>query len=346
MRKNTRLGLKLVIAGAVLLLLLLLFVPRLLAIHNSGISPTPTAQYIFEASNLPPTSGLPPATAIPTFTNFQHVFLIVMENNSYSSLMGNADAPWINNTAGNNIVATNYYGVAHPSEPNYIALTSGSTQGVTSDVDVTLNAPNIVDQLEAHGKTWRAYMQGLFSNGNTDKLASFAGDYARKHNPFVSYADIQQNPARMANIVDFGQLGSDLASANVPDFLWITPDLCHDMHGASSCSDAQSLIQTGDAFLSTTVNQIKQSPAWDGNSAIFITWDESESDDNSGCCAANPGGGHILTLIISREASSPLTLNAPYNHYSLLATIEKAWNLGCLANTCDTQSVQPIGSVP
>jgi hypothetical protein len=269
-----------------------------------------------------------------------------MENSSYNTLIGNANAPWINNAAHTYVVATNYYGVGHPSEPNYIALTSGSTRDVTSDADVTLNAPNIVDQLEAHSKSWKAYMQGMFSDGNTDRLVSSTGNYARKHNPFVSYANIQQNPARMARIVDFSQFAQDLASNNVPDFAWITPDLCHDMHGAASCSDAQALMQTGDAFLSATVNQIMHSSAWSGNSVIFVTWDESESDDNSGCCAANPGGGHVLTLIIPRESSSPLTLSAPYNHYALLATIEHAWSLGCLANTCDTANVKPMGGFP
>src|SRR5205807_3840794 len=93
--------------------------------------------------------------------NYQHVFIIMMENTGYKSLIGNANAPWINSAAATYGLATNYYGVSHPSQPNYIAATSGSTNGVTNDNDVTINVPNIVDQLEANGKTWKAYMQSL-----------------------------------------------------------------------------------------------------------------------------------------------------------------------------------------
>lgn len=284
--------------------------------------------------------------------NFQHVFVIMMENTSYTSLIGNPNAPWINHAATTYGLATNYFGVSHPSQPNYIAATSGSTQGVNSDSNVTLNVPNIVDQLEANGKTWRAYMQSLsLCNGNL--LATSCGNqlYERKHNPFVSYADVQSNPARMANIVDFSQFSTDLASKNVPDFAWISPDQCNDMHGRGappsdpcSFSNEQLLISAGDTFLNNTVSAIMNSQAWNGNSVIIITWDETEFpfNDTSGCCDANPGGGHVITLTISHSDHSARSSNVAYNHYSMLATIEGGWNLGCLDFTCDTQNVQPM----
>src|SRR6185312_14709003 len=164
--------------------------------------------------------------------NFQHVFVIMMENTGFDALIGNPNAPWINSAAATYGLATNYFGVTHPSQPNYIAATSGSTNGVADDNDTTIDVSNIVDQLEANGKSWRAYMQSLsLCNGNL--LAHACGNqlYERKHNPFVSYQDVQSNPARMANIVDFSQFSSDLASNNVPDYSWISPDQCHDMHG-------------------------------------------------------------------------------------------------------------------
>src|SRR6266568_2178905 len=211
--------------------------------------------------------------------NFQHVFVIMMENTSYTSLIGNPNAPFINSTAKNYELATNYFGVSHPSQPNYIAATSGSTNGVTNDNDVTLTVPNIVDQIEGSGRTWKAYMQSLsLCNGNL--LASTCGNqlYERKHNPFVSYEDVQNNPARMANIVDFSQFSTDLANKNLADFSWISPDQCNDMHGRGGPSsdpcnfgNVQGLIATGDAFLSATVGEIMNSQAWTGNSIIFIT---------------------------------------------------------------------------
>ena len=284
--------------------------------------------------------------------NFQHVFVIMMENTSYTSLIGNPNAPFINSTAKNYELATNYFGVSHPSQPNYIAATSGSTNGVTNDNDVTINVTNIVDQLEANGKTWKAYMQSL--SLCVTKLDHACGNqlYERKHNPFVSYTDVQANPARMANIVDFSQFSTDLANNKVPNYSWISPDQCHDMHGRASTpsdpcdfSQVQSLIATGDAFLKSTVKAITNSQAWqNSNSAIFITWDESDFPfvDTSGCCDANPGGGHVVTLVLLSENETARTSSVAYNHYSMLSTVEGAWNLGCLAFTCDTANVTPM----
>src|SRR6266852_2926058 len=187
--------------------------------------------------------------------NFQHVFIIMMENTGYTSLIGNPNAPWINFAAATYGLATNYFGVSHPSQPNYIAATSGSTNGVTNDNDTTITVPNIVDQLEANGKTWKAYMQSL--SLCTTKLDHACGNqlYERKHNSFVSFVDVQSSPARMANIVDLSQLNSDLAAGTVPDYAWISPDQCNDMHGRGGPStdpcrfaNVQGLIRTGDAF--------------------------------------------------------------------------------------------------
>jgi phosphatidylinositol-3-phosphatase len=286
--------------------------------------------------------------------NYQHVFIIMMENTSFTSLIGNSNAPFINSSAATYGFATNYHGVSHPSQPNYIAATSGSTNGVTNDNDTTIDVPNIVDQLESHGKTWKAYMQSL--SLCMTKLDHACGNqlYERKHNPFVSYADVQSSPARLANIVDFSQFGTDLANNTVPDYSWISPDQCHDMHGRAATpsdpcdfSQVQSLIATGDAFLSATVSAIMNSQAWTGNSIIFITWDESDFpfSDVSGCCDAVPGGGHVVMLTISHSDHSARTSAVAYNHYSMLATIEDGWKLGCLANTCDTANVPPMADL-
>ncbi len=164
----------------------------------------------------------------------------------------------------------------------------------------------------------------------------------------------------MANIVDLSQLNSDLAAGTVPDYVWISPDQCHDMHGrgatpADPCdfSQIQPLISTGDTFLLNTVNAIMTSKAWTGNSVIFITWDESDFTgtgpsgfgDTSGCCNANPGGGHVLTLVISRTQRFARSSGDAANHCSMMATIEDNWHLCCLANTCDRSSVRPMGDL-
>jgi len=295
---------------------------------------------------------------------FDHVFIIMMENTGFNALIGNANAPTINYLAKTQGLATNYFGVTHPSQPNYIAATSGSTNGVTSDNDTTINVPNIVDQLESHGKTWKGYMQSL--SLCTTKLDHACGNqlYERKHNPFVSYQDVQNNPARLANIVDFSQFTTDLENNTVPNYSWISPDQCHDMHGRAATpsdpcdfSQEQSLIATGDAFLSSTILEIVTSRAWTRNSVIFVTWDESDFTgsgfqgfgDDSGCCdsPAGQGGGHVVTLVLSsfHLFGAGRTSNVAYNHYSMLATIEDGWHLGCLAFTCDTANVKPMSDL-
>jgi len=284
----------------------------------------------------------------------QHFFVIMMENTAYKGLIGNPNAPFINQAAQTYGLATNYYGVSHPSQPNYIAATSGALNGVFDDSDITINVPNIVDQLEARDRTWKGYMQSL--SLCTTKLDHACGNqlYERKHNPFVSYADVQNDPARMANVVDLSQLGADLASGNVPNYSWISPDQCNDMHGRGgptsdtcSFSHVQDLIATGDAFLKSTVRMIMSSDAWTDNSAIFITWDETDFPfvDVSGCCDAVPGGGHVVTLVITHSRHSHQTSDEAFNHYSLLATIQREWRLGCLANTCDKKNVKPMSDL-
>ena len=298
-----------------------------------------------------------------TMKNYQHVFVIMMENTGFDSLIGNANAPFTNAAAANYGLAANYFGVTHPSQPNYIAATSGSTNGVTSDGDTTIDVPNLVDQLEANGKTWKAYMQS-YSLCVTPLDHSCGNQlYERKHNPFISYLDVQTNAARVANIVDFdSQFANDLASGNVADYVWISPDQCHDMHGRASTPDdpcdfsqVQALIATGDTFLLNTVTAIMNSPAWTGNSVIFIMWDESDFTgtgfngfgDDSGCCDSVPGqgGGHVVALTISHSDHSPRTSNVAYNHQSVLATIEDGWQLGCLGFACDTVNVPPMSDL-
>src|SRR5579884_545727 len=318
---------------------------------------------------------------------FDHVFIIMMENTGNDTLLGNPNAPWINWAVQRYNVAGNYYGVTHPSQPNYIASTSGSLNGVSSDNDTSLNVTNVVDQLEAKKLTWKAYMQSLNDcisgtatptaiTGETTnyKFDHACGDahygpqlYERKHNPFVTYQDVATNAARMANIVDFTQLQSDLKSGKVANYNWISPDQCHDMHGtaAPSTSDpcaysqVSSLISMGDAFLKSTVHEIMTSRVWHQNSAIFITWDEADYTgsgyqgfaDDSGCCdsPAAQGGGHVLTIVIPSRAGNDSSGThdsfVPYNHYSMLSTVEHNWGLGCLGFTCDTKNVKPMTSL-
>jgi hypothetical protein len=265
-------------------------------------------------ATVPAGTYTPAPHAVPAFS---HVFVIVMENHSYGDVIGNTgEAPYINQLASSYGLATSYFAISHPSLPNYLALVGGDTFGVQSDcTNCFVNATNLVDVLEAGHKTWRAYMESMPS-------PCYVGDsypYAQKHNPFVYFDDIRNNPPRCQNVVPLTGLQSDLSGNTAADFTWITPNLCNDMHDCS--------IKTGDTFLSQSVPQILASDAWKHDGALFITWDEGEGNNsNSGCCKY-AAGGQVATLIISPLVKAGARSSTPYDHYSLLRTICDAWGL-------------------
>lgn len=306
---------------------------------------------------------------------YRHIFLIVLENHNYDKqIIGNPYAPHINHLAQTYGLATHYYGITHPSEPNYVAMIGGNYFGIQDDaaytstaggVDHTIDQPSLAEQLTAAGLTWKAYQQSLPYPGYLGTAYPVDDPlYASKHNPFLNFASVQHESraALRREIVPVGRLAADLRHDSVPSFSFITPDLCHDMHGgASECPYANNandpndpnnnkLVQTGDNYVQHLVRLIMRSTTWtEGNNAIVITWDENDNFDNpnspdsySGCCDANPGGGHVVTIVIGNHVnygSGGITDSAPYNHYALLRTIQAAFGLGCLQHTCDTANV-------
>src|SRR5262245_41987636 len=199
----------------------------------------------------------------------------------------------------------------HPSVPNYIALTAGDTFTITNDcMKCFINHANIVDQLEAAGKSWKAYMESMPSPcfvGDSGKL------YRQKHNPFIYFDNIRGNPARCNKIVPFSQLEADLQANALPQYVWITPNMCNDIHDCA--------LSVGDAWLQEWVTKILASPAWQQSGVLFLTFDESNHSDNSGCCQYAMGG-HILTMVISPLSRLGYQSPIEYDHYSLLRTIE------------------------
>ena len=209
--------------------------------------------------------------------------LIVEENRNESDVIGSTDAPNINSLANRYGLATSSFGQSHPSLPNYLALLSGSAQGVTDDgTQHSFDGPTLVDQLAQQGITWRAYMESMPS---ACYGGAASGEYAKKHDPFMYFRSITQNPAQCRNVVPFGSLQSDLSSPQAPDFIWITPNLCDDGH---DCSTA-----TADSWLATNLAPVLSSSWFRHDGVVIITWDEGS--DNSGCCGG-ADGGHVGTL--------------------------------------------------
>ncbi len=251
---------------------------------------------------------------------FSHVYVLLMENQGYDNIVGNKQAPDINSLIAQYGLATNYHGVAHPSQPNYLALFSGSTQGITDDTVHTFGGQNLADQLEAHGKTWRFFEQNVpancFTGASADNGEDGRGNYARKHNPAISFTDISTAPDRCKNIVDFTHFDPEAA-----DFEFIAPNQCNDMHDCS--------IAVGDAFLSKFVPKILNSDAWQQGGVLFIIWDEDTPYQNN----------RVPMLVISKAVPHGFRSNTLHNHYSLLRTVEDAWGLGCLNESCTANNL-------
>lgn len=279
-----------------------------------------------DSPSAPPTT--PTASTAPSgqsgLPHFAHVYVIVLENEEYASLVGSSQAPYLNGLIAKYGLAANYFGVAHPSQPNYLALFSGSTQGVTDDGNHDLPGTNLAVQLEAGGKTWGVFAQdypggcfaGSSKSGAGDGIGK-PGSYARKHNPAISFTDISSNTSRCARIASFASF--DPAA---DDFELIVPNQCNDMH---SCS-----ISDGDSFLSTFVPRITSSPAF-ADSVLFITTDEGTSNQG--------GGGQVATIVVSPLGKTGFTSTTRHDHYSLLRTIEDSWGLACLGQACSANDM-------
>lgn len=252
------------------------------------------------------------------------LIVIVMENEEDTSIRGNRDAPYANALIRRYGFATQSFAITHPSLPNYLALTSGSTQGISSNcTECHSSAPNIVDQLESAGISWRAYMEGLpapcFKGGE-------AGGYAKKHDPFIYYDDIAGSALRCQKIVGFGALSHDLRSGALPAFAWISPNLCDDGHDCG--------VSGGDRFLKSAVPLLLRELGPHG--LLLITWDEGSS--NRGCCAGVASGGHIATILAGPDVRRGAREGEPIDHYGVLGTIEEAFGLPALAGAGNPRS--------
>ena len=241
-----------------------------------------------------------------------HVAVILMENEEYGGVIGSPAAPFINGLARRYGLAEAMYAVTHPSLPNYLALTGGSAFGIGSDcTSCAVHGSSIVNQLESAHISWKAYMEDLPRPCFT---GASAGDYAKKHDPFAYYTQITNNRAWCSRIVPLDSFFADERSDSLPRFIWITPNLCHDMHDCS--------VATGDNFLASLVPRLLRSLGHGG--LLFLTWDEGSSD--AGCCRL-ASGGHIVTIVAGPGAKRGARMGTPTDHYSVLRTIEEALGL-------------------
>jgi phosphatidylinositol-3-phosphatase len=265
-----------------------------------------------------------------------HFILIVMENTSMSQV---EQAPYFQTLMDQYAYTKNYYAVAHPSLPNYLALIGGDTFGIT--VDCLPSSPkcqipgkgnNLADQLEEAGLSWKAYLEAMPAPcSTTDQNV-----YYVRHNPFVYFDEIRNDPQRCAaHDLPFSQFETDLKNNDLPNYAWISPDSCHDMH--DQCEQDKTRIQQGEEWLQKWVPEILASDQFGKDGMLIITFDEANDSDTRGCCG-QPGGGRVLTLVISPVTgvkSRGWSSSNLLNHYSLLRMVEDIWGLKHLNRASD-----------
>ena len=253
---------------------------------------------------------IPTPAPTPTPTGPDHVVLCIMENTSYATIVGNGAAPYINGLFSRGCLLTNYFAVSHPSEPNYFALFSGSTQGVTDDGNYYFpNTTTICGQLRSAGKTFVGYPE----------LSGGSEASPQKHNPWESFGDSQNAETPFSSF--------PANYANLPSFAWVSPNLMNDMHDGT--------IQQGDAWLQANLGGYIN---WcqNNNSIFILVWDEDDSSGNN----------QVVALVIGQNIANGATDNTAVNHYSMLRLIEDFLGLSHLANAANATPIQLTAVTP
>jgi phosphatidylinositol-3-phosphatase len=251
----------------------------------------------------PPTPTPHPAPT-PTpgpVTQYNHVFLVVEENHSFSEVVGNASMPYFNSLISNYGLATQYFANTHPSIGNYFVLTTGVV--VTNNEAVappTVNADNVVREVLAIKKTWKSYAESLPSIGY---LGGDVYPYAQHHNPFVFLQDAI-DPTQVNNIVPFTQFATDLANNQLPNFSFIVPNQLNNAHDGT--------LAQADTWLQQNIAPLIASPTFQKDSLLIITFDESDFTD------LQNGGGQVATVVISAHAKKGFQSTTFYQHESTL----------------------------
>ena len=208
-----------------------------------------------------------------------HILIIFLENQPTDGVDG---APYLEELKSKGVFLKTYFGLRHPSEPNYVGAISGSTFGITDDANYDLNETTVVDLLEAKGVSWKAYMEDMPAG---DKLVRRHGLYVRKHNPFVSFTTITGQPSRLAHIVTADEFLHDVASGSLPEYCWYTPNLHNDGHDTD--------MKHASEWLRGFLEPLLAKPDFLSETLIVVTFDERHPDSDNHVYAVVIGPGAI-----------------------------------------------------
>src|SRR5213592_2290970 len=310
-----------------------------------GLSSVATGQTL----KLATASTTSPQASTAAGTYFDHVVVVIMEDHGVQQICGSSPppcqstmgAPYMAGLANSYAIGSHYLGVTHYSQADYLAMLGGTTDNCSSaGCPWPFNGPNLVDSLETAGLTWKGYMENQNMASGCD--LSYHQPYTPEHNPFVGFTDIVNSPTRCSQIVLANPSGcsmtdcpliNDLNSGSAPNFMWLTPNNCDNMHGFTYTNGTvlcPTSVSFGDSYLSSLVpNILKSTTFTTQRSALFVVFDEG-----NGYCPLNQSTTEdcVYAVWAGRQAKTNYGTTNLYNHYSWLRTIEVNWNLQSLTS--------------
>jgi phosphatidylinositol-3-phosphatase len=249
--------------------------------------------------------------------SYSHIVVVMEENHSYSQIIGSSQAPYINSLASKGALFTNSHAITHPSEPNYMAITSGSTYGLSSDAcPFSTSKANIGSELIAAKHSYADYSESMPSPGYE---GCTSGEYARKHNPAANYTDLPSSVNRT-----FARFPSSSGYASLPTVSFVDPNLLDDMHDGT--------IAAGDSWLN---NHMGSYVTWatSHNSLLIVTWDENDGSP----------GNKIATIFVGAHVKAG-KYGERVTHYRVLRTLEQAYSLKALGGSASTTPITDVFS--
>ena len=250
-----------------------------------------------------------PATklAASSIPQYAHVVIVMEENHSYSDIIGNSDAPYMNQLADDGALLTSSYAVTHPSEPNYMALFAGNTFGLSADTCPVSegSTANLGSELLGAGFTFKGYSEGLPSTGST-KCTS--GEYARKHSPWINFSNVPTSDS-----LPFTSFPSSSNYASLPTLSFVIPNLDDDMHDGT--------IAEADTWLDSKLSAYA-TWAESNDSLLIVTWDEDDYTENN----------QVPTIFYGQDVVQG-QYDEDVDHYNLLATLEQMYGLSEVGNS-------------
>lgn len=265
-----------------------------------------------------PTMSSPGPTAQPapvqSAAAHNFVVMVVEENHAYEQVIGNSAMPYLNSLAQQGALATQYYADMHPSIGNYFALTAGAVQTNDNNFPGPVSADNLVRQINASGKTWKAYAEDLPSPGY---LGTTVGNYEKHHNPFAYFSDVVNDPNQSAKIVPLTQLAADLSAGALSDFVFVLPNAINDGHSCPSgtvCTD-NDLLARADQWLKANISPLLVTSRFQSSGLLLITFDESNIAD------IRNGGGRVPLIAFGPTAKAGSQSVTLYKHENTLKTV-------------------------